>query len=117
MNDSEIHRSKKIALNDGAVKVGCRDWSGLPLNASESISEQALSSVHSRGGRCNFWGLLHCNDRNRHDELAAMDLSMTAVTLTSLWFCMNFNSYGSLDVFSSFVVSDCFCFVSKHETI
>ena len=42
MNDSRIHQEMKIVRNDSAVKLGCSDWCGLPLNASERLSEQAL---------------------------------------------------------------------------
>ena len=42
MNDSRIHQDMKIARNDSAVKLGYSDWCGLPLNASERLSEQAL---------------------------------------------------------------------------
>ena len=41
MNDSRIHRNIKIAKDDSAVKLGCRDLCGLPFNASERISEQS----------------------------------------------------------------------------
>ena len=53
---------KKIARDDSAEKLGCCEWCG-PLNASGRISEQVLSSVHSKGDPCYFWSLLHCNDR------------------------------------------------------
>ena len=42
MNDSRIHWDMKIAWNDSTVKLGCSDWCGLPLSASERLSEQAL---------------------------------------------------------------------------
>ena len=40
MNDSRIHQNMKIAWDDSAVKLA---WCGLPLDASEKISEQAIS--------------------------------------------------------------------------
>ena len=43
MNDSRIYRNMKIAWDDSAVKLGISVLCGLPLNASERISEQALS--------------------------------------------------------------------------
>ena len=42
MNDSQIHQDMKIVRNDSAVKLGCSDWCGLPLNALERLLEQAL---------------------------------------------------------------------------
>ena len=64
-----------FCLHDSAVKLGCSDWCGLPLNALSK-----LLVLHLKGSRCNFWGLLHCDDWR---SLAAMDLSMIAVALTS----------------------------------
>ena len=49
INDSRIHRNVKIARGDSAVTLGCSEWCGLPLNASERISEQAL--IFSLEGR------------------------------------------------------------------
>ena len=72
MNDCRIHRNMKIAWNDSVVKLGCCDQCGLPLNALERISEQALNCLLE-------WGTL---TGDRHDELAAMDLSTIAVALT-----------------------------------
>ena len=43
MNDNRIHRNIKIARYEIAVKLGCCDWCGLPLNASERISGKTLS--------------------------------------------------------------------------
>ena len=43
---------------------------------------------------------------DRHDELAAMDLSVIS---------MNFNSYASLDIF--FIILVLFCFVFDHEIL
>lgn len=40
---SQIHRNRKIALDDSAIEFGCCDQCGLPLNDLERISEQALS--------------------------------------------------------------------------
>ena len=45
-----------------------------------------LLVVHSKGGWCNFWGLLLAKTGDGHDEIAAMDLSMFAVSLTPSWF-------------------------------
>ena len=42
MNDSRIHQNIEIARDDSTVTLGCSDWCGLPLNASERISERAL---------------------------------------------------------------------------
>ena len=39
----------KIVQDDSAIKLGCSDWCGLPLNASGRMSEQAL--IFSLEGR------------------------------------------------------------------
>ena len=41
LNDGRIHQDMKIARTDSAVNLGCSDWCGLPVNASEMLSEQA----------------------------------------------------------------------------
>ena len=55
---------------------------------------------------------------NRHDDVAAMDLSMIAVALTP-YIChminMNFDSYASIIIFTN--IPPLFCFVFEHETI
>ena len=51
--------------------------------------------------------------KDRHDELAAVDLSVIALTLT-VWISMNFNSYASLVIF--FIITVLFCFVFDYET-
>ena len=79
MNDSRIQRNMKIARDDSAVKLGCSDLCGLPLKALEKISEKGLI-FHWKGGRCEACFTSMTGDR--HDKLAAMDLSMIAVALT-----------------------------------
>lgn len=64
-----------------------------------------------KGGQCNFWGLLHCDYRRlprwatcdgpQHDR-GRSDIVMI---------CMNFNSYASLNIFSSFIIPVLFCFL------
>ena len=51
---------------------------------------------------------------DRHDDLAAMDLSRIAVALTVI-ISMNFNSYASFAIF--FIIPVLFCFVFEIETI
>lgn len=60
-----------------------------------------------------FRGLLYSDDR--HDELAAVDLSMTAVTLTSRFVLCFIHSYAYLMTF--FIIPVLFCIVFEHETI
>ena len=43
MNDSRIYRNMNITRDDSAVELGYNDLFGLPLDASERISEQACS--------------------------------------------------------------------------
>ena len=81
MNDSRIHRNIKIARDDSAVTLGCSDWCGLPLNASERISERALIFSLDVVPEACFTAMTE----DHHDELAAMDLSVIAVALTPAW--------------------------------
>ena len=52
---------------------------------------------------------------DHHDELAAMVLSKIRIPSDTVMICMNFNSYASLVIFSSFMFF--FCFIFEHETI
>ena len=104
------HRNMKIARDDSApLKPRCSDSCGLPLNASERISEQALI-FSLEGGRCSSWGLLHCDDR-RSPQWASRDGSQHDRSRSdTVMISMNFNSYASLVIFfhnSCFVL---FCF-------
>ena len=76
MNNNRIHRNMTIAWDDSAIELGCSDWCGLPLNASERISEQAL--IFSLEGRPIYVSeaCFAVMTGDRHDELAAMDLTM-----------------------------------------
>ena len=76
MNDSRIHRNMKIARDDSAAKLGCSDRCDFQLNASERISEQAL--IFSLEGRPIYVSeaCFAVMTGDRHDELAAMDLTM-----------------------------------------
>ena len=82
MNDSQIHRNMKIALDDSAVKLGCSDWCGLPPNASERISEKALIVFTLRAADVVSDACYTAMTGNRYDERAVLDLSMIAVALT-----------------------------------
>ena len=101
MNESRIQQDMKIVRNDSAVKPGCSDWCGLPLNASERLSEQALI-FHTKGSRFSSLGYLHCDDR-RSPWWASRDrLQHDCSRSDTVMFSMNFNSYARL-YFSSFL--------------
>ena len=80
--------------------------------STQSIGK--LLFFHLNSSRCNSWGLLHCDDEYRHDELAAMDLSMIAVALTPSWLVWIFNSYASLVIFFIIPVFSLFCFWTRN---
>ena len=71
-----------------------------------------LLIVHSKGGWCNIWGLLYCDDRK--SPLWASrdgpwhDRSRSDIVIIS----MNFNSYASSALF--FIIPVLFCFVFEH---
>ena len=89
MNNNRIHRNMTIAWDDSAIELGCSDWCGLPLNASERISEQAL--IFSLEGRPIYVSeaCFTVMTRDSHDELAAMDLTSRSDTVM---ISINFNS-------------------------
>ena len=114
IKDSRVYRNMKIARDDSAVNLGCSEWCGLPLNASERASDVI------------FWGLLYSDDRRspwwtvrvgpQHDrgrsELSALDLSMIAVVLTPSWWVWILTVMPVWLYFSSFL----FCSVSFLNT-
>ena len=114
IKDSRVYRNMKIARDDSAVKLGCSEWCGLPLNASERASDVI------------FWGLLYSDDRRspwwavrvgpQHDrgrsELSALDLSMIAVVLKPSWWVWILTVMPVWLYFSSFL----FCSVSFLNT-
>ena len=71
--------------------------------------QKKLSVVHSKGGRCNFWGLLHCDDR-RSPWWASRDGSQHDRSCSDTFMiCMNFNNYASFVTF--FIIPVLFCSV------
>ena len=64
----------KVAWDDSAVKLTCCDYCGLPLNASERISEQALFTRREADVISEAIFTMMTGDRDD-------DLSMTAVAL------------------------------------
>ena len=82
MNDNRIHGNIKIVRDDSAVTLGCSDWCGLPLNASERIAEQPLIFTR-RAADVVPEACFSVMTKDHHDELAAMDLSVIAVALTA----------------------------------
>ena len=68
MKDSRIYRNMKIARADSAVKLGCSDRCGLPLNASELFSQEAADIISE--------AYLTSMTGDRLDKLAAFYVSM-----------------------------------------
>ena len=106
--DSRIHRNIKIARDGRAIKLGCSDWCCLPLNASERtrLITSNLLVVHSA---CFMFT---ARTRDRHYELAAMDLSMNAVALTPSWLAWIL----TVMQFVFFIIPLLFSCVFEHET-
>ena len=91
-------------------------WLTRPSNSTHRKRYKSkLLFVHSRGSRCKFWGLLHCDDRRlrwwassdgpQHDR-SRSDTGMINV---------NFNSYASL--FILFIIPVLLYFVFDHDTM
>ena len=72
--------------------------------------QSKLLAVLSKGGRCNFWGLLECDDRRSPWWASRVGPQHDTVMIS-----MNFNSYATLAIF--FIIPVLFCFVFEHETI
>ena len=73
--------------------------------------QSKLLVVLSKGGRCNFWGLLDCDDRR-----SPWWASRVWPQLDTVMISMDFNGYASLAIF--FLSPYCFFyFVFEHETI
>ena len=96
----------KKSPNDGNMKIA---WDDSAFNSTHRKGYQSkLVVVHSKGGRCNIWGFLHCDERRsgwwasrdgpQHDR----SRSDTVMIIT------NTNSYASFAVF--FITSGLFCF-------
>ena len=85
-----------------------------PYN-STAVTDVAIHSIHrkgyqskllvvySKGGWCNFWAFFTTITGDRHDGLAAMDLSMIAVALAPSWLVWNLTVVPVWLYFSSFL--------------
>ena len=112
MNNNRIHRNMTIAWDDSAIELGCSDWCGLPLNASERISEQALI-FSLEGCRSSSWGLLHCDDR-RSPWWANLDGTQRDRSRSDNgMISMNFNGYTNLAIFSIFLFCSVLFLITK----
>ena len=102
----------KIVQDDSAIKLGCSDWCGLPINASGRMSEQAL--IFSLEGRQMkfLWlaSVVTAMTEDGHDKRAAMDLTMIAVALTPSWLVWILTVMPVWLYFSSFL----FCFWTRN---
>ena len=101
MKDSRVYRNMKIAQDDSTVKLGCSEWCGLPLNASERASDVI------------FWGLLYSDDRRSPWWAVRVGPQHDRGRSDTVMMSMNFNSYASLAIF--FIIAFLFCFVFEHE--
>ena len=103
MKDSRVYWNMKIARDDSAVNLGCSEWCGLPLNASERASDVI------------FWGLLYSDDRRSPWWAVRVGPQHDRGRSDTVMMSMNFNSYASLAIF--FIIPVLFCFVFEHETM
>ena len=72
--------------------------------------QSKLLAVLLKGGQCNFWDLLDCDDR-----ISPWWASRVGPQHDTVMFSMSFNSYASLAIF--FIIPVLFCFVFEHETM
>ena len=76
--------------------------------------QNKLLVFHSKGGRCQFWGLLHSDDQRSlwwsSRDGPQHDRSRSDTIMIS----MNFKSYASLAIFFTIPVLLCFFFWTRH---
>ena len=60
--------------------------------------QRKLLVVHSKGGRCNFWDLLLCDDRRSPWWASRDGPPYDCSRIDTVIICMNFNSYASLAI-------------------
>ena len=77
--------------------------------------QNKLLFFHSKGGRCSFWSLLHCDDRRSLWWASRDGPQHDHIRSATVMICMNFNSYTSLVIF--FAIPVLFCFVFQHKTL
>ena len=73
--------------------------------------ESKLLVVHSKSGRCNFWGLLHYDDRRSPWWASRVGPQHDHGRSDTVMIGMNLNSYATLAIFFHH-----FCFAFEHET-
>ena len=117
MNDSRIHRNMKIAREDSAVKTRLL-WLMWPSTLTHRKEYQSkLLVFYSKGGRCSFWGLLHCDDRRSPWWGNRDGLQHDRSCSNTVMIRINCKSYASLVVF--FIIPDffvLFCFFFRTRT-
>ena len=78
--------------------------------------QSRLLIIHSKGGWCNFWGLLHCDDRRSPWWATRDEPQRGRSRFDTVMFSMNFNCYAGLAIF--FIIPFCsvrfFCFLTRH---
>ena len=109
--DSRIHRNMKIARDDSVVSFGCTYWCGIHSTYQKGYQSNLLV-VHSKGARCNIWGLFHCDDLKSPWWASSLYLNIIAVALTPSWLVWILTVMPVWLYFSSFLLCFVlFCFV------
>ena len=104
-----------LARDDSAVKH-CRCDINMAFHLTHRKGYQSkLLFVHSKGCRCNFWGLLHSDDRKSPWWPSRVGTQHDRSRFDTVIISMNFNSYASLAIF--FIIPDLFfCFWTRNYT-
>ena len=114
MNDSRIHRKNEDRSGRQRRKTRLQWLMWLSTqHIRKDISK--LLFFHSKGGRCSFCGLLHCDDRRSPWWASRDGPQHDHIRSDTVMISMNFNSYASLVIF--FIISVLFCFVFEHWTL
>ena len=109
-NNSRIYRNMKIARDDSAVNSAAVSYMAFHSTPRKGYQSKLLI-VLSKGGRCNFWGLLNCDDR-RSPSWARHAGPQHDTVMISTSFSKQLRQFGYI-----FIIPVLFCFVFEHETI
>ena len=110
----------RIARDDCAVKLGCCDWCGLPLNSSTQRIRKDIRVgsllLSRRAADVISQACFTAMTGDHHDELPAMNLSVVAVALTPSCLVWILTVMPAWLYFSSFPICSVrfFCFLTRH---
>ena len=104
--------NKPIRILVIIVQIICLQWLNVAFHTTHRKGhESKLLVVHSKSGRCNFWGLLHYDDWRSPWWASRVGPQHDHGRSDTVMIGMNLNSYTTLAIFFHH-----FCFAFEHET-